>query len=189
MRAIITDSRYPESLFANLLIRIRAEQGDITWKKASMIKAYLIKNKGLKEEEKYVSLNVDSENKAYQIGRLFAFMELAQRSASSAPLNVTIRDRYIVSAAVTPAVIFPGILKTYNAHLKKIRGDKPGLAVRIDKDVQSVMGKIDEFPKTISNEDQMAFYLGYYHQTQECYKPKNKTDKKEMNGGEENASN
>ena len=49
LRAILEDSRYPESLYTDTLIRIRAEQGNVTYGRAAIIKAFLIKNRGWKE--------------------------------------------------------------------------------------------------------------------------------------------
>ena len=45
LKAILSDGRYPESLFINALIRIRAEQGRITWGRAAILKACLIRNR------------------------------------------------------------------------------------------------------------------------------------------------
>lgn len=42
--AILQNSRYPASLYTDTLIRIRAEQGCVTWGRVSIVKAFLIKN-------------------------------------------------------------------------------------------------------------------------------------------------
>lgn len=44
LRAILEDSRYPESLYTDTLIRIRAEQGNVTYGRAAIIKAFSVKN-------------------------------------------------------------------------------------------------------------------------------------------------
>ena len=41
--AILQNSRYPASLYTDTLIRIRAEQGCVTWGRVSIVKAFLIK--------------------------------------------------------------------------------------------------------------------------------------------------
>ena len=57
LRAILEDSRYPESLYTDTLIRIRAEQGNVTYGRAAIIKAFLIKNRGWKEGDDSMGLN------------------------------------------------------------------------------------------------------------------------------------
>lgn len=44
LQAVLANRRYPASLYTNTIIRIRAEQGNITWGRAGIIKAYLIQN-------------------------------------------------------------------------------------------------------------------------------------------------
>ena len=41
--AILQNSRYPASLYTDTLIRIRAEQGCVTWGRVSIVKAFLNK--------------------------------------------------------------------------------------------------------------------------------------------------
>ncbi len=44
LQAILAGTKYPASLYTDVLIRIRAEQGNVTWGRAGIIKAYLILN-------------------------------------------------------------------------------------------------------------------------------------------------
>ena len=39
-----------------------------------------------------------------------------------------------------------------------------------EKELTEIMGKLDDFPKRLSLEQQGQFDLGYYHQQQEKYK-------------------
>ena len=41
LQAILSGAGYPASLYTDVLIRIRAEQGRVTWGRAGIIKAYL----------------------------------------------------------------------------------------------------------------------------------------------------
>lgn len=57
--------------------------------------------------------------------------------------------------------------------MKVMMRDKPGLAVSFDKQVTELIGRLPEkFPSHLSLEEQGAFILGYYHQTQKRYEKK-----------------
>lgn len=171
LQAILSGGRYPTSLYANTLIRIRAESGDkkISWGRAAIIKAYLIKNYDCMKGEKFMGLNKDCNDAAYVLGRLFSVLETIQKEANPT-ITTTIRDRYFNSACATPAVIFPVLIKLKNSHVKKLERDKGGTKVYYEKELTEIMGKLDDFPKRLSLEQQGQFDLGYYHQQQEKYK-------------------
>ena len=171
LQAILSGGRYPTSLYANTLIRIRAESGDkkISWGRAAIIKAYLIKNYDCMKGEKFMGLNKDCNDAAYVLGRLFSVLETIQKEANPS-ITTTIRDRYFNSACATPAVIFPVLIKLKNSHVKKLERDKGGTKVYYEKELTEIMGKLDDFPKRLSLEQQGQFDLGYYHQQQEKYK-------------------
>ena len=116
-RAILEGTRYPEALYQGVLLRIRAEQ-NVTRGRAAIIKAYLCATNYIDKGVLSVSLNPQSENKAYVLGRLFAILEQAQEAASPG-LNSTIKDRFFVSACATPGVVFPRLLKLANYHTSK----------------------------------------------------------------------
>ena len=59
------------SLYLDTLMRIRAEQGEVNWGRASIIKAFLIQNYKWKEGEEYMALNEESKDTAYVLGRYF----------------------------------------------------------------------------------------------------------------------
>lgn len=48
--------------------------------------------------------------------------------------------------------------------MSKLRRDKPGIYVSIDKNLQEITSKIGEFPKVLVLKEQAMFALGYYHQ-------------------------
>lgn len=110
---------------------------------------------------------LDKENKSalYQCGRLFAVLESAQYAALG-ETNAGLRDRFFSAAATTPSLAFGRILKMNQNHLSKLRKEKPGLAVDLDKQVQAICANIKEFPATATLEEQGAFALGYYHERQ-----------------------
>ncbi|HPL54638.1 MAG TPA: type I-C CRISPR-associated protein Cas8c/Csd1, partial [Bacillota bacterium] len=96
LKAIITGSQYPLSLYNSIMIRIKAER-DINYYKASIIKGYLSRNTNKYKEVLTMSLNEQSDNKAYVFGRLFAVLEKVQKEANPG-INSTIKDRYFTSA-------------------------------------------------------------------------------------------
>lgn len=57
--------------------------------------------------------------------------------------------------------------------MKVILRDRRGLAISLEKQLIDLMGKIQEtFPAHLDLNEQGAFMLGYYHQTQKRYKKK-----------------
>lgn len=168
LQAILSGSRYPASLYTDTLIRIRAENGKITWGRAAIIKAYLNRNYGWKKGERFMGLNEECTDTAYVLGRLFSLLEAIQKEANPS-ITTTIRDRYFNSACATPASVFPVLIKLKNSHIKKLERDKGGAKIYYEKQLTDIMGRLKEFPKWLSLEQQGQFALGYYHQQQKRY--------------------
>ena len=171
LRSIISGDRYPASLYTDAVIRIRAEQGKITWGRAAIIKAYMIRNYNIREGEKYMGLDIENRDTAYLLGRLFSVLEAIQETANPT-INSTIRDRYFNSACATPASVFPILIRLKNSHIKKIERENPSAKRYFESLLTDIMGKLDRFPTRISLEKQGMFILGYYHQTQKRYEKK-----------------
>lgn len=171
LQSILEGARYPASLYMDVLIRIRAEQGKVTWGRAGIIKAYLIRNTNWKEGEKYMGLNEDSRDTAYVLGRMFSVLESIQMDVNPG-IKATIRDRYFNSACATPASIFPVLIKLKNSHIKKMERERGNVKIHYEKLLTELMGKLNEYPKHLSLEEQGKFILGYYHQVQKKYEKK-----------------
>ncbi|GKS93040.1 type I-C CRISPR-associated protein Cas8c/Csd1 [Acidovorax sp. SUPP2825] len=172
MRSVLSGRPYPRSLLANTLMRIRSD-GNLSGLRAAICKGILAREKRLgihthiHKEEVPVSLDKQSENPGYRLGRLFAVLEAVQRSALGGQVNATIRDRYYGAASATPASVFPVLLRNTQNHLGKLRKDKPGLAVNLEKDIREIVdGLGEQFPRSLRIEDQGRFAIGYYHQSQ-----------------------
>lgn len=166
LRAVLTGDRYPETLYQQVQIRIRAEK-KITRERAAIIKAYLLRNQqetnNIISEVAWVKLNEETTYAPYVLGRLFAVLESLQRRASGGDLNTTIKDKYFNSACCTPAIIFPTLINRVDVYLKKLDG---GLPKWYANQIGSLMCKLDEgYPARLSLADQGVFQLGYYHQT------------------------
>lgn len=176
LNAILNGTNYPATLYYGVQSRISAER-KITWGKAAIIKAYLMRNiKTIPKEDLTVELNEHSENKAYLLGVLFSNLEEIQNAANPG-IKATIRDRYFTSASSTPALIFPLLIELAQAHIKKI--SETSRKIYYQKKLTETMSKLGtEFPIRLKLEEKGMFQLGYYHQTQKRY-----TRKEEVNNG------
>ena len=173
LRSVLMDEPYPATLLQGALLRIRAEQ-EVTRGRAAIIKAYYLKNphQNIDKEVLTVSLNPDSTNIPYTLGRLFSVLEAVQ-SAAVPGINATIKDRYFNAASSTPGHIFPTLLNLTQKHLRKL---EVGIRVFYEKQITELMGILsEEFPPQLSLPQQGAFQLGYYHQTQKRYEKKEET--------------
>jgi CRISPR-associated protein Csd1 len=109
-----------------------------------------------------VSLNREEPNAAYQLGRMFAMAEIAQRMALG-KVNASIRDRYFGAASATPASVFPLLLRGMQNHLSKLRkGGKGGF---IEREMDQIAEQLPPgLPRSLRLEEQGRFVIGYYHQ-------------------------
>ena len=172
-RAVICGTPYPLSLLSQLITRIRAD-GDVNGLRVAMMKAVLQRRfrKGFIEEGVPMSLNNESPNRAYLLGRLFAVLERIQYQALG-ELNAGIADRYYGSASAVPFSVFPRLLSGAKHHLLRLRKDKAGMAVNLDKDLGEIIAKLPEtFPRHLSIDEQGRFAIGYYHQKQSYFAKK-----------------
>ena len=175
LRAILSDTSYPATLLHGVSLRIRAER-EITRGRAAILKAYYLKNPHSDippKEVLTVSLNPDSANIPYTLGRLFSVLEAIQSQANPG-INATIKDRYFNSASATPSRVFPALINLAQKHLRKL--DR-GWSISYNKQLTELTGKLGEtFPDRLSLPQQGAFQLGYYHQTQARYTKKEETE-------------
>ena len=172
-RAVICGTPYPLSLLSQLITRIRAD-GDVNGLRVAVMKAVLERRfrKGFIEEGVPMSLNNEIPNRAYLLGRLFAVLERIQYQALG-ELNAGIADRYYGSASAVPFSVFPRLLSGAKHHLLRLRKDKAGMAVNLDKDLGEIIAKLPEtFPRHLSIDEQGRFAIGYYHQKQSYFAKK-----------------
>jgi CRISPR-associated protein Csd1 len=167
MRAILEGTPYPMALYTAIIHRIRSDQ-TINYLRAAILKAVLVRNNS---EKITMSLDVQSADRAYLLGRLFAALEKTQEDALPG-INATIRDRYYAAASATPGIVFPRILRTYQHHLSKLEG---GHRVTRDRLVQSIHSGLDAYPSHLTLAEQGRFAIGYYHQRQNFFTPRDST--------------
>ena len=173
LRVILTNTPYPTTLLNGVTLRIRADR-EMNRTRAAILKAYYLKNSNpfVPEEVLTVSLNPDSNNEAYILGRMFSVLEAIQSDAIPG-IKATIRDKYFSSASATPGVVFPTLVNLAQKHLRKL---DEGKKIFYDKQLTELMSKLGEtYPNRMNLPQQGAFQLGYYHQTQ--YRFTKKEDK------------
>lgn len=183
-RAILAGSRYPRSLLSALVMRFRAD-GQLAPLRIALCKAVLARDARLATQpvnsstqgEPPVSLDPGNTQPGYLLGRLFSSLENLQRAALGGQVNATIRDRYYGAASATPASIFPVLLRNAQNHFGKLRKEKAGLAVNLEKEVGQIIDALTpEFPRSLTIQDQGRFAIGYYHQTQARFARKDGPD-------------
>ena len=157
-RAILS-ARYPRSLLSTVIMRFRAD-GDISGMRVALCKAILTRErrlgtKGINEDIP-VSLNPQSTEPGYLLGRLFSALENVQRAALGKQINSTIKDRYYGAASATPAS-FPMLLRNSQHHLSRLRKDKPGFAVTLEKELAQIIDLLGtSFPRGLHLEHRAA---------------------------------
>lgn len=170
MRSVLTGARYPQSWLAAAIIRLRAGDDPLSGWHVAVIRAVLARDhrKKIQKEDVPVSLAPDEPNKAYQLGRLFAVLETAQRMALG-KINATIRDRYFGAASATPASVFPLLLRGAQNHLARLR--KEGKDKWIEREIEDILDKLTpDLPRSLPLAEQGRFAVGYYHQRKEQFK-------------------
>ena len=152
-------------------MRLRADH-DVNGLRAAVLKAVLIRNFQM---EVPVSLDVENGDSGYLLGRLFAAYEYAQTQALGASVNATIRDQCYGTASATPRAVFPLLQRKATHHLSRLRKDKPGLAVNLDRRIGEIFELTDPdalLVPTLSAQRQALFAIGYYHQRNDFYRRK-----------------
>ncbi len=186
LRAILNDAPYPAAFVNAILLRIRAER-KINRNRAGILKANLLqnyKNDPTIKEVVSVSLNDNTENTAYVLGRVFSLLAKIQREAIEG-INTDLGDKYLDAACATPALVFPGLLKQTYHHLSKLikqSKDDPDaqndLQEPLNKkskygwqrliDLKKLLEKLpaEPLPKHLNLQEQGLFLLGFYQQNQ-----------------------
>jgi CRISPR-associated protein Csd1 len=175
--AAIKNSTPPLWILTAVLKRIRfvesSEDGQIketiTPERAALIRFIL--NRNTKNGGYMIKEQNDTNDKSPAIvcGKIFAVMESIQRVAQGNDLNAGIRERFFSFASTSPAHAFGRLMKLSQNHISKLKHEKPGLAVLLDRQLQELCSFLNGFPAIFSLEEQGQFALGYYHQKQQDY--------------------
>ncbi len=183
-QAIIRDTPLPLTLLHAALRRCKAEgvvgkdrrTGKPDWRRSHLrmqvVKAVLQRWNRAPTRFPEIRPMLDETNAqpAYLLGRLFAVLEGLQAAAQPG-INATIGDRYYGAASTAPVTAFPRLIGLSRHHLGKLRRDKPGVAINLDRSMTAVLGHFpaQRFPSVFSMEEQGLFAIGYYHQRQALF--------------------
>jgi CRISPR-associated protein Csd1 len=148
----------------------RARLDGVTAERAALIK--LILNRHNKGGDFVITEKIVQGNRpvAYICGQIFAKLESIQYAALR-DLNAGIRERYFTYAMTSPAAAFGRLFNLNSKHFTKLKNEKPGLAITLDKELQELCGDVDinSFPANFTLEEQGQFAIGYYHQRQQQF--------------------
>jgi CRISPR-associated protein Csd1 len=172
--AALKNARLPLWMLTKTLQRARLDNNGVTPDRAALIK--LILNRNIKGGGFMVTERMEDGRKpvAYVCGQIFAKLESIQYAALG-DRNAGIRERYFTYAMTSPASAFGRLFNLNSKHFTKLKSEKPGLAVTLDKELQELCKdiSIEEFPANFSLEEQGQFAIGYYHQRQKQFSTQN----------------
>jgi CRISPR-associated protein Csd1 len=169
-RAVLTGLDYPQSLLPIVLSRFRSD-GRLTLARLGLVKGCINRHRrtaGGPAAEIAMGLDEYSNEPGYLLGRLFAQLEnIQQLSRGSAGRDQpTIRDRFMGAASITPLSVFPYLLNLENAHERKAKRDRPGIAHAAARDLGRLLDRIGDFEPQLTPHQQGLFFIGYHHQRQ-----------------------
>ena len=166
IRSIVVGGDYPLALRGMLITRIQADH-TINYVRAALVKACLLRaarRQGKTLPEASMTLNVESLNPGYRLGRLFAALEKAQHDANGGELSSGIKDRYFGPASATPAAVFPVLMRLAQHYIAKAQHGSNS-----DERIEDILTGVTHFPQLLCQDDQGLFILGYYHQRNAFY--------------------
>jgi CRISPR-associated protein Csd1 len=160
LRAVIMGERYPQSLVARAMSRVRV--GKIDHSVMAIIKAYVNRNLG---GNIAVSLNPDHPAVAYHLGRYLAAVDNIQRAANP-KIAVTLRERHLNMLMARPALTFGLLEREAATQLRTVKSRKGhGLFVVMDRELTDIAKHLgDDIPRTLPLNDQYLVALGMRQQ-------------------------
>jgi CRISPR-associated protein Csd1 len=141
----------------------------------ALLKLILNRNRKKNTMEIKPELTADTDDPAYNCGRLLAILAAAQDKAHDYKLEgAGVAERYFGTASSSPGSVFPLLLRLNRHHLNKIsKSDRFGGHERfIGEQIQGVCalfkpakpGLPPMFPRTLDLQAQGRFALGFYQQ-------------------------
>lgn len=169
-KAAIQNNLIPLWILTKALQRTRLDKYGVTFERAALIK--LILNRNNKGGGFMITENKAQGERpvAYICGQIFAKLESIQYAALG-DRNAGIREKYFTYAMTSPAAAFGRLFNLHSKHFSKLKSEKPGLAVALDKELQELCKDIDidKLAPLFLLEQQGQFAIGYYHQKQEQF--------------------
>ena len=166
--AALKNSSIPLWILTKILARARLSKNGVSEERAALIKIILNRNNmggGFMITE---NMAMGERPVAYVCGQIFAKLERIQYAALGKEVNAGIREKYFTYALTSPASAFGRLFNLSSKHFTKLKSEKPGLAVNLDKELQALCKdvNIQGFPLFFQLEEQGQFAIGYYHQKQ-----------------------
>lgn len=184
VESILSGNPYPMTLQQACVNRITQER-TVSELRAAILKGCINRKARIYKQLKELDMALDKQNDniAYLSGRLFAVLEQIQQASLGKGVNATIRDRFYASASTRPNMVMGRLIALSNHHLSKLRKEKPGLAVNLEKLLGEIFALIPAeaptFPATFSLDEQSLFAVGYYHQKVDTYRKEETTNPSE----------
>lgn len=184
---ILFGGKLPRLVLSAAVQQNRAEQ-KVSPERAALLQLFFMSHK--MKEVPQMSLDTESKDAPYRLGRLLSAYEQLQYSAHQvrspgSKLNRTLVDRCFGAASTRPGVVFAQLARLSQSHIGILRryGRTP------DKNVGDICDGFTgiSFPSTLTLEEQGRFALGYYHQRQfffRSYKDKDQTTEDTVSNSE-----
>ena len=179
MRAVLTGRPYPRSLLANVLMRMRSD-GHLSGLRVGICKGILARERrlGINSDKEEIPVSLEG---IHQPGLPAGPpVRRAGKRATSGLGRAGQRDHprpLLRRGFGHTRLVFPMLLRNAQNHLGRLRKDRPGAAVGLEKDIREIVdGLTDSFPRSLRIEDQGRFAIGYYHQSQSRFNKMDRSD-------------
>src|SRR5262249_54457513 len=129
MGAAFKGEAVPDSILAACVGRLRVEGGGgFRPERMALIKLILLR----RDVPVTATLNEEETRPAYVCGRLLSVFEQIQYAALG-DVNATLTDKFFGVFSAAPAVVLGRLYANAQNHLRKLRAEKPGTYVALDK--------------------------------------------------------
>ena len=113
----------------------------------------------------------------YKCGQLFYLAEMIQELGNgSVKINCNVTDKYWGNFIIAPNKSFASIDQIVKFSLKKLKREKPGYAVMLDKEYRQLIVDIGTIPGRLTVEEQAMVVVGYHSRCQERWTKKSEPE-------------
>ncbi|MBM4164581.1 MAG: type I-C CRISPR-associated protein Cas8c/Csd1 [Lentisphaerae bacterium] len=163
-------------LIKPILAQLRSKLADKDYKliydesRFSLLKLILNRNRKESDMEIRPQLTADTDDPAYNCGRLLSVLSETQKKAQGYPKGFTgVAERYFGTASASPGTVLPLLLRLNRHHLDKIRkSGNNAYEETVIRDILSHFKSADRippvFPRHLDLQAQGRFALGFYQQ-------------------------
>ena len=175
-RAALEGTAPSTALIKPILAQLRSKLADKDYKiifdesRFALLKLILNRNRKDSDMEIRPQLTADTEDPAYNCGRLLSVLSETQKKAQGYPKGFTgVAERYFGTASTSPATVLPLLLRLNRHHLDKIRkAGRNAYEEIVIRDILTYFKAADGlppvFPRHLDLQAQGRFALGFYQQ-------------------------